>query len=80
MSRLSFAGKLLYWSPVTGIMELHWRDVKNPNEEWSYLEVSIPEDIRPRLRLLSGGNLRFKLEGKNGTLCWGNIDKEFYGA
>ena len=61
-------------------MELRYRDIKNPNDEWTYLEVVIPEEVNPSLQLLSNNNLKFKLDGPAAPLFWGIIDEGYYGV
>lgn len=61
-------------------MEMHWRDVLDLKEAWSYLEIVVPEEANPSLRLQSGGQLRFKLQSARGPLFWGNISKDYYGV
>ena len=60
-------------------MELHYRNVKNLNEEWSYLEVEVTEEVTPGLQLLSNRDLKFKLSGPESPLFWGVIEDDYYG-
>ena len=61
-------------------MELHWRDVKDLEKEWKYLEVKVVDDVKPSLRIISGVSARFKINGPAGPVCWGEIEDGYYGA
>ena len=61
-------------------MELHWRDVKDQKDEWGYLEVDVKEDVKPTLRLHSGGDRRFKLVNQNHSVFWGKMEIDYQGA
>lgn len=61
-------------------MKLHWRDVKNREQEWAYLEVNILDAPKPTLRLYSGAERRFKLVGQDQVFFWGNMQHDYEGA
>jgi len=61
-------------------MEQHWRDVRNRKDEWGYLEVNVVDDMKPTLRLHSGGANRFKLVNQANPVFWGNIAHDYQGA
>lgn len=61
-------------------MEIYHRDVKNRKDEWGYLELNVIDDVKPSLRLHSGGERRFKLVKQDYPVFWGNMAHDWQGA
>lgn len=65
---------------ILGKMKIHWKDIFDDADTWSYLEVSISEALKEGFHIQSGGKQRFKLAKGDDVIFWGCLEHDYYGA